>query len=246
MYTTFQTTSTIDFESLVGKYICFLSKDSKTLKETIGRYVTNCNYVYKVVRVTSCFLLVEEDFHGQVRNTKLRKDTFEDGFFKGHYVICDTKPSWGIKVGTYEIDIPDYKFDSTTDLNKSFTTDEINQLLHKEFIGTTKGYGEVLNCFETLCDVLMKRHFDYVTVGSGYFQGTNLIHIGLDIHSGYKYFGCFGQIDIKSYRNKINYIEFKQSDRINRNTGFEGFVWSDLESFICKYLKDNQEYIDTL
>ena len=52
MYTTFQNikSTSIDFDSLVGKYLCFLSKGPEDLKMTVGKYVTNCNSIYFVER----------------------------------------------------------------------------------------------------------------------------------------------------------------------------------------------------
>lgn len=248
MYTTFQNigTNKIDFNSLVGKYICFLSEDSENLKETVGRYVTNCNYIYKVIKLTNCFMIVEADFHGQISNTKIRKDSFEKYFFEKHYVICDKKPDWNVEVGTYTINVPNYNFTSNPDLTKSFTTEEINNLLVNEFVGQTKTYYDVLECFETLCNIIMKRHFDYVSIGRGFFQQTNDIFVGLNIKTGYKYLSSFGDIQVKSYKNKITSIEFCPFDWISRNIGFENYKWINLEDLIVKYLTDNQEYIDAL
>lgn len=249
MYTTFQNikTTTIDFDSLVGKYLCFLSEDSDDLTMTTGNYVTNCNYIYKVLKITGSYMIVESTFsNGQVSNTKLRKDTFEKEFFSGHYVICDERPEWGVKVGTYTIKLPNYTFNPTTDLTKSFTVDEINELLTSEFLGTTKSYHDVQECIETLCNVIMKRHFDYVNIGRSYFQYTNDLHVGLNIKSGYKSFDRFGKIEVKSYRNKITSIKFELFDWINRYTGYEDFEFSSLEDLICTFLNNNQEYINNL
>lgn len=249
MYTTFQNieTSTIDFNSLVGKYICFLSNSPEDLKMTTGKYVTNCNYIYEVLKVTDCFMIVESTFsNGQVDKTKLRKDSFEKYFFDGGYVICDTKPEWNTEVGTYIIEIPNYTFEDTTDLDKSFTTEEINELLRKEFLGTTKTYQEIQECFETLCNVIMKRHFDYVSISRSYFQDTNHIHVGLNIKTGHNIFESFGDIEVKSYRNKITSVSFRPFDWINRYTGFEDYEWTNLEDIIIKYLTNNKEYIETL
>lgn len=249
MYTTFQNikTTSIDFDSLIGKYICFMSEDSTDLTMTVGKYVTNCNYIYKVLRNTTSFMIVEFTFsNGQTGNTKLRKDTFENEFFSGHYVICDDKPDWGIEVGTYTIKLPNYSFNSTTDLNKPFTVDEINELLTSEFLGTTKTYGDVQECFETLCNVIMKRHFGYVDISRSYFQYTNHLHVGLNIKTGYKFFERFGEVEVKSYRNKIISIKFEVFDLINRFTGYENFQFCNLEDLICKFLTDNKDYIDSL
>jgi hypothetical protein len=214
---------------------------------TTGRYVTNCNYIYKVLRTTPVYIIVESNFHGQVDNTKFKKDTFEREFFDGHYVISDTEPVWNVEVGTYSIDVPDYKFKSTTDLNKSFTVDEINELLTNEFLNEVKTYEEVKNCMETLCNIIMKRHFDYVNISRGYFEYTNLLEVGLEINGGHKYLNSFGDIEIKSYRNKIISIKFKPSSNwIKRMVGFETYVWTSLEDLIIKYLTDNQEYINNL
>jgi hypothetical protein len=230
---------------MVGKYICFLDKDSETLKTTVGKYVTNCNYIYFVKKLTKCFIIVDEDFHGQVRETKLRKDSFEKDFYDGHYTICDSKPDWNIGVGTYSVQVPDYQFISS-DLSKSFTVEEINDLLTTEFLGQNKSYNDVQECFETLCNVIMKRHFDYINVCRSYFNENNSYHVGLSIHDGKKYLGTFGEIVVKSYKGKINFIEFKPFDWINRFTGFEGFVFTTLEDLIVKYLTDNKDFIDTL
>lgn len=242
MFITFQNIKTdrIDFDSLIDKYICFLSKDVESLKMTTGKYVTNCNYIYKVSRITGSYMFVGSNFHGVITQTKLRKDTFERDFFDGHYVISDTEPVFGIEVGTYSIDVPDYTFSSTTDLSKSFTPDEINNLLKTEFLGTTKTYDDVKNCIETLCNVVMKRHFDYINIGSSYFQYTNLIHVGLTICTGRKFIDSFGFIEVKSYRNKITEIKFEQY------SGPLKPEWSTLEDLIIKYLTDNKDYIDSL
>jgi hypothetical protein len=192
-------------------------------------------------------MIVESTFsNGQVTQTKLNKEYFEKYFFEGGYVISDTKPVWNTEVGTYLIELPDYKFNPTTDTSKSFTTDEINELLTQEFLGTTKTYRDVQNCIETLLDVIMKRHFDYVSIGRSYFQETNHIHIGINIKTGDKYLSHFGEVEVRSYRNKINFIQFTPFDFLNRYVGFENFVWTTLEDLIIKYLKDNQEYINTL
>lgn len=191
-------------------------------------------------------MIVEADFHGQISNTKIRKDSFEKHFFEKHYVICDKKPEWNVEVGTYTIHIPNYNFTSNPDLTKSFTTEEINELLTNEFLGKTKTYYDVLECFETLCNIIMKRHFDYISIGRGFFQQTNDIFVGLNIKTGYKYLSSFGDIQVKSYNNKITYIEFCPFDWINRNVGFEDYKWTNLEDLIVKYLTDNQEYIDAL
>lgn len=245
MYTTFKniTTHTIDFDSLVGKHICFLSNKPENLKLTTGTYVTNCNYIYFVKKVTNCFLIVEEDFHGMIGETKLRKDSFEKEFFDGHYVICDSKPEWNIEVGTYEIKIPNYKFTSSPDLSKSFTTEEINELLNNEFLGQIKTCLDVRECFETLCNIIMKKHFDYVNIGRSYFQFEYSHHVGLSICDGDKYLDSFGELIIKTYRNKISYIEFKPVDWLSRKIGFE---FTTLEDIIIKYLSDNKDYIDSL
>ena len=42
------------------------------------------------------------------------KESFEKDFFKGGYVISDTKPVWNTEVGTYTIELPNYIFKSTT------------------------------------------------------------------------------------------------------------------------------------
>ncbi len=249
MYTTFQNigTKVIDFDSLVDKYLCFLSSGPEDLTMTTGRYVTNCNFIYKVLRITGSFMIVESTFsNGQVSNTKLRKDTFEREFFSGHYVICDTKPVWNVEVGTYSIKLPNYTFSPTTDLNKPFTVDEINELLVSEFLGTSKSYLDVQECFETLCNVIMNRHFDYVNIGRSYFQDTNHIHVGLNIKTGYKIFDRFGEIEVKSYRNKITSIKFELFDWINRYIGYEDFKFCNLEDLICTFLNNNQDYINTL
>ncbi len=249
MYTTFQNinTTTIDFDSLVGKYLCFLTKGTEHLKMTTGHYVTNCNYIYKVLKNTNCFMIVESTFsNGQVTQTKLNKESFEKYFFQGDYVISETKPVWDTEVGTYTIELPNYIFKSTTDTSKSFTTDEINDLLTQEFLGTTKTYSDVQNCIETLFDIIMKRHFDYVSIGRSYFQDTNHIHLGINIQTGHKYLSHFGEIEVRSYRNKINFIQFTPFDWIHRYTGFDGYIWSSLEDIIVKYLTDNKTYIDTL
>ena len=249
MYTTFQNikTTSIDFNSLVGKYICFLSEDFEDLKMTTGHYVTNCNYIYKVLKLTGCYIIVESTFsNGQVSTTKLKRDTFEKDFFSGYYAICDAKPSWGVKVGTYTVKLPNYTFNPTTDLTKPFTVDEINELLTSEFLGTTKSYLDVQECVETLCNVIMKRHFDYVNIGRSYFQYTNDIYVGLNIKTGYKYFDRFGKVEVKSYRNKITSIKFELFNGINRCTGYENFKFSNLEDLICTFLNNNQEYINNL
>jgi hypothetical protein len=249
MYTTFQNikTTSIDFDSLVGKYLCFLSEGPEDLKMTEGKYVTNCNYIYKVIRNTSSFMIVDFTFsNGQTGSTKLRKETFEKEFFSGHYVICNNKPDWGVEVGTYTIKLPNYTFNPTTDLTKPFTTDEINELLTSEFLGTTKSYHDVQECIETLCNIIMKRHFDYINISRSYFQYTNDLHVGLNIKSGYKSFDRFGKIEVKSYRNKITYIKFELFDWINRYTGYEDFKFSSLEDLICTFLNKNQEYINNL
>lgn len=239
-------TNSIDFDSLVGKYICFRSSRPETLKSVTGTYVTNCNSIYLVKKLTSQFMIVEEDFHGMIRDTKFRKDTFERDFFDGHYVICDSRPNWDIEVGTYTIPVPDYKFTSNPDLSKSFTPEEINELLINEFLGQNKTYQEVLDCMKTLGNLIMKRHFNYVQIGRGYFQETNCVHVGLNIKEGNKYLGSFGSIYLKSYRNKIISVEFVVHDWINRYTGFEGFKFTTLEDLIVKYLSDNEDYIKTL
>ena len=248
MFTYFEniTTPNIDFNSLVGKYICFLSKDSETLKMTTGKYVTNCNSLYFVKSLTSCFMKVDEETHLGVRSTKLRKDSFEEGFFSGHYMICDSKPVWNTEVGTYTIPVPDYRFTSSPDLSKSFTTEEINKLLTSEFLGQIKTYSDVMECLETLCDILMKRHFDYVSIGRSYSQETNYLNIGLNIKTGHKYIDSFGRVLVKSYRNKINFIEFQPSDWLDRYIGFEGYKFTTLEDLIVKYLTDNKDFINTL
>ena len=92
----------------------------------------------------------------------------------------------------------------------------------------------------------MKRHFDYVSVGRSYFQETNYLHIGLNIKTGEKYFESFGHIVVKSYRNKINYIEFEPFDWITRYPGFENYKFTSLEDIIVKYLSDNKDYIDNI
>lgn len=248
MYTTFQNigSTSIDFNSLIGKHLCFLSKDSENLNTTVGTYVTNCNYIYKVLKLTDKFIVVESDFHGQIEKTKLKKDTFEKDFFDGHYVICDTRPVWNEKVGTYSVDIPNYIFESDTDLSKSFTTDELNQLLTKEFLNKTKSYVDVQNCIETLCDLIMKRHFNYINISRSYFQETNVLHIGLSIEDGKKYLDSFGQVKLKSYKNKIISIEFEPFNWLNRYESFNSYVWTSLDDLIVKYLTDNQDYITNL
>lgn len=249
MYITFQNISTtsIDFNSLVGKYICFLSKDSETLKMTTGKYVTNCNYIYFVKKITPYYLMVTSTFsNGEVIETKLRKDSFEDGFFKGHYVICDSKPVWNTEVGTYPIPVPDYKFTSSPDLSKSFTTEEVNELLTNEFLGQNKSYSDVEECIETLCNIIMKRHFDYINISKSYFNETNFLHVGLTIKDGDKYLDSFGQVIVKSYGGKINYIKFEPFNWLSRRTGFEGYNFTTFEDVIIKYLSDNKDYIDRL
>jgi hypothetical protein len=140
MFITFQNikTDNINFDSLIGKYICFLGKDVETLNTVVGKYVTNCNYIYKVLYLTEHFMMLEADFHGNISKTKVRKTTFEECFFKGSCVICDEKPVDGIEVGNYNIDFPSYQFKSTTNLNKKFTTEEINELLVEEFLQKEK------------------------------------------------------------------------------------------------------------
>ena len=249
MYITFQniTTPSIDFDTLVGKYICFLSKDSETLKMTTGKYVTNCNYIYFVKKITPHFMMVTSTFHnGEVMETKLRKDTFEKDFFNGYYVICDSKPVWNTEVGTYTITVPDYKFTSSYDLSKSFTTEEINELLTSEFLGKTKTYEEVKECMETLCDLIMKRHFNYVTIGRSYSQETNYLHVGLSIKTGHEYLDSFCSIEVTSYNKKINSIKFTPKDCLKMYTGFKGFQFTSLEDLIVKYISDNKDYIDQL
>jgi hypothetical protein len=249
MYTTFQNikTDTINFDSLIGKYICFLSTDHEDLTMTTGKFVTNCNCIYKVLRNTNSYMIVESTSNnGLVEQTKLKKDSFETYFFDKFYVICDEKPVWNSEVGTYTIKLPDYTFDPTTDISKSFTVEEINELLTKEFLGKTKTYGDVQNCIETLCNTIMKRHFDYVNIGRSYFEYTNFLHIGLNIKTGKKYLECFGEIEVKSYRNKINFIEFKPINWFNKYSGFENYNFTTLEDIIVKYLTDNKEYIDNL
>lgn len=249
MYITFQNikTTSIDFDSLIGKYLCFLSEDSDDLTMTTGNYVTNCNYIYKVLKLTGCYMIVESTFsNGQVSNTKLRRDSFEKYFYSGHYVICDERPEWGVKVGTYTIKLPNYTFKPTTDLTKPFTVDEINELLTSEFLGTTKSYHDVQECIETLCNIIMKRHYDYVNISRSYFQYTNDLHVGLNIKSGHKSFDRFGKIEMKSYRNKITSIKFELFDWINRYSGYEDFEFCNLEDLICTFLNKNQEYINNL
>lgn len=248
MYITFQNikSSSIDFESLIGKYLCFLSKGPENLNSTVGTYVTNCNFIYRVLKLTDKFIIVESDFHGNIVNTKLKKDTFEKDFFNGGYIICDSRPNWGVEVGTYNIKLPDYKFESSPDLNKSFTTEEINELLTNEFLNKVKSYEDVKNCIETVCDIIMKRHFKYVSINRSYFQQTNSIHVGLSIESGKKFLDSFGHIELKSYRNKITSIKFEPFNWLNSYQNFKDYVWTSLEDLIIKYLNDNQEYINNL
>ena len=241
-FTTFQNTTKLDFDSMIGKYICFLNKQSETLKTTVGKYVTNCNYIYFVKKVTDCFITVDEEFNNRVKQTKLRKDSFEKGFFEGRYVICDSKPNWNVEVGTYVVQIPNYKF-TYNDLTKSFTIDEINDLLTTEFLGQKKTGEDVRECFETLCNVIMRRHFDYVNIGRSYYNENNSHHVGLTIQEGKRYLRTFGEIVVKTYRGKINSIEFKPFDWIS---DFENFVFTNLEDLIIRYLTDNKDFIDTL
>jgi hypothetical protein len=92
----------------------------------------------------------------------------------------------------------------------------------------------------------MKKHFDYINIGRSYFEFEYSHHVGLSICDGYKYLGSFGELIIKTYRNKINYIEFKPLDWLSRRTGFEGYKFTTLEDIIIKYLSDNKDYIDSL
>ena len=92
----------------------------------------------------------------------------------------------------------------------------------------------------------MKRHFDYINIGHGYFQDGYNYHVGLNIKDGHEFLSHFGNLEVKTYRNKVTSVNFRPFDWIDRYTGFEGFVWTDLESLIVKYLTDNKTYIDTL
>lgn len=236
---TFLNTTSVDFNSLVGKYICFMSKDTENLKMTEGRYVTNCNYIYYVTKLTPSYIFVDYEFsNGTKDKTKLKRDTFEKDFLDGFYVICDTKPQWNQVISTYTINLPSYSFE-TSDLSKSFTPDEINELLQSEFLGKVKTIQDIRECLETLGDILMKRHFnDYVSIGSSYGQSGNSSHIGLNIETGHKYLGFYGSVDYKFYRKKVISISFKPS-YLYRS-------WTTLEDLIVDYLTENKEYIDNL
>ena len=237
----------IDFDSLIGKFVCFRNEGSETLKMTTGTFKTNCNHVYKIVRQSDMFLFTEDHFcNGQVSNTRLRKDTFEKSFFEGFYVICDSYPGSETPLDSYDIVRPNYSFNPTSDLSKSFDVDEINNLLTEEFLGTTKTYSDVQECIETLMDKIMSRYFDYYTIGRSYFQDSNDLRIGINIHTGNKYLDAFGSIIIKSYRKTINHIHFEPDDWIDRREGFSGYKFSTLEDIILKFLNDNKDYIDTL
>lgn len=249
MYITFQNikTKSIDFDMLIGKYLCFLNKGIENLKMSTGYYVTNCNYIYKVIGNTNCFMIVEATFsNGETTNTKLDKKTFEKNFFDGSYVISDEKPAWGVKVGTYSVELPDYEFRADTDTSKAFSTEEINELLAHEFLNTNKSYRDVQNCIETLTDIVMKRYFDYVSIARSYFQSDNCIQVGLNIETGNKYLPYFGEVKIKSYRQKIKHIEFVPCDWLDSYNGFADHRWNNLNDLIIKYLVDNKSYIDTL
>jgi hypothetical protein len=233
---TFLNTSSVNFDSIVGKYICFIGRDSKNLLMTHGTYHTNCNYIYYVTKVTSSYIFVDSDFHGLIDKTRMKRDTFERDFLNGMYVISDTKPVDGQKLGTYSIRVPNYSFSSDT--SKSFTTDEINELLQSEFMGTTKTPEDIRECLETLCNIIMKRHFDYVSIGRSYCQDGNSSHIGLNIKTGCKYLGFFGIVNYRYYRNKVVSISFTPVHHER--------TWTTMEDLIVWYLMDNKDYIDNL
>lgn len=249
MTLTFQNinSNSLNFNSLIGEYICFLSKKSETLNTTVGTYVTNCNYIYKVLSLTNQYMIVESDFHGSINKTKLKKETFEKDFFNGWYVISDTKPDWDIEVGKYNVELPNYKFESNPDFNKEFTTTEINQLLTDEFLNKTKTYDEVKECIETLINIIMKKHFNYINVSRSYYQCSNYICVGLTIKTGYEFLDSFGSIDLKSYRNKITKIEFTPHDWLDRFPSLgTNYTWSSLEHLINTYLTNKKDYIENL
>lgn len=236
---TFLNTTSVDFDSLVGKYICFMSKDTENLKMTEGRYVTNCNYIYYVTKLTPSYIIVDYEFsNGTTDKSKLRRDTFEKDFLNGFYVICDTKPVWGQLIGTYKIDLPSYSFE-TSDFSKSFTPDEIDELLQSEFLGKVKTIQDIRECLDTLGDILMKRHFpDYVSIGRSYGQSGTSSHIGLSIETGSKYLGFYGVVDYKFYGKKVISISFTPY--------YHDRSWTTLEDLIVDYLTENKDYIDNL
>lgn len=243
MYKTFRNTSSINFDSLVGTYLCHLDKESENLNTTVGKYITNCNYIYKVLKLTDNFIIVESNFYEQLKNTKIKKDTFYNDFFNGRYVICNTRPVSGVEVGEYPVEVPNYNFESNVDLSKSFTTDEINQLLTREFLNKNKSYNDVKNCIDTLCNLIMKKFFNYNNISRSYFNETNSLHVGLSIETGKKYLNRFGQIKLKTYKGKITSIEFTPIEGKFYYRGLEGYVWTDLQNLIVKYLQDNHDYI---
>ena len=240
-------TQNLDFNSLIGKFVCFRSRGPETLKMTGGTFKTNCNHVYKVLRQTDKFIFTEDHFsNGMTYSTRFRKDTFEKDFFNGCYVICDSYPVWDTTLDSYVIERPNYSFNTTTDLSKPFDVDEINNMLTDEFLGTTKTYSDVQECIETLMDMIMSRHFGYHTIKRSYFHDTNTLRIGINIHTGNKNLDSFGSIVVKSYNKTINYIHFEPDGWIDRINGFSGYKFSTLEDIILKYLNDNKSYIDTL
>ncbi len=236
---TFLNTTSVDFDSLVGKYICFMSKDVETLKMTEGKYVTNCNYIYFVTKITPSYIFVDSEFNNGMKDlTKLRRDTFERDFLNGFYVISDTKPVWGQFLGTYKIDLPSYSFE-TSNFSKSFTPEEIDELLKLEFLGKVKTMEDIRECMDTLGDLLMKRHFpEYVSIGRSYYQDGNSSHIGINIKTGHKYLGVYGIVEYKLYRKKIISISFVPC--------YWSRSWTTLEGLIVDYLTENKDYIDKL